>query len=230
MSKIITSLKKSVEGVDFATVANVFRDGFHTIPADDLKPGGRVEKFLSGRGLLGVHVIFLHRNVIDYKVHSGRIVHLYKASDAVYWHVVVNDDVYHLCCKSNIYDNNLVAEKQPNGNWTIALEVSLEKNGKPREGVYRNKFHEAVGPTVYKVFYDQRCDVQRDSMGKVMGVTEHALGCNGVLHVERISYLRIENGEVIGTEVLSTKKLELCNGSGCNWGTVGTTTFDFVCP
>lgn len=146
MEKIITTMKKVVSGLDFATVAKALDGGMANVGSYIQED---VDAFLRENGLAGVPRVFMANHSIggrDWEIAEGRDPAFYEEECFNGgWYVLTNEDCTYLYCDSATSGSSLTAVKQDDGTWTVTLEVPVGDDGQSYQGFYWGCFHNALG-------------------------------------------------------------------------------------
>ncbi len=145
-------LKISVEDLPWQKVVEALNKGFHNIPSQEQAPGGKLEGFLDGQGLRGKPLLFVATHSEGgrkLRLLEDRNPSFYKEAGNDGWHAVAEEDVELVELVSASSGSVLRAERSGSqwerGNWTVSLEVPIQGNGEPYQGLYWESFHQALG-------------------------------------------------------------------------------------
>lgn len=149
--KMITTLKKVVENVNFEIVAKAIGGGMNNISSSD----SGIDQFLEENGLSKIpHVLIADHSMggRKWKVNDGHKPKFYEDEcfSCGRWYALTNENCTFICCESATSMSSITAEKQENGQWMVTLEVPIEKKGRPYKGVYWHVFHKAIYQAINK--------------------------------------------------------------------------------
>lgn len=140
--EIVQVFRMSAEGLTWSQVCLAFQVSSF---GSSVEP--KYERFLLERGLTPLNTVALATHSV-----GEREFHLTEGAEAMYfadptleggWYIFREEVVSSLRARSATSGSELIAEKIKADHWRLTLEVPVEEDGTPYEGMYSSLFHDA---------------------------------------------------------------------------------------